>query len=501
MAMLDFFCNVAIIIIKIYYNNICRWRNMKKKTHEQFLDEIRVSNPSILVLGNYVNCSTKIKVKCLKCSHIWSTVPNSLSQGHGCPVCARNQKKSHKQFLSEMHEQNPYIEILDEYHSSHHPLQVRCAICGHEWSVKPYRLLNGAQCTNCIKPHTSFMEQFILHAFQEALGGDQVEARNISTIGLELDIFIPKYKLAIEPGTWLYHESKVATHDLQKRRECANNGIRLITVYDTYPPDTAPPYKTDCYVFEGFLNEPGYSRIINFLKDLMNSYQINHNNIDWKQIANKAYSACHYNAHEMFVATLSKKQPNIEVLEKFKGTNIPITVNNTNCSHPSWKARPYTLLRGIGCPECGKIVSAQKRTRTHEQFLSEVAQLIPTVEILGKYTKVTDRISVRCKDCGHTWEPLCYSLLSSKGCPHCSAITGAKNRGNKLASKTTAQFKEELLGKNKNICVLGEYVNNKTKLLVECKICGHAWNVVPASLLNGHGCPICNRKNRRNPHD
>ena len=239
---------------------------------------------------------------------------------------------------------NPYIEILGEYKTAHNPLAVRCTICDHEWSAKPSRLLNGAQCTNCIKPHTSFMEQFILLAFQEALGADHVESRNVAAIGLELDIFIPRYKLAIEPGTWLYHKSKVTTHDLQKRNECTENGIRLITVYDTFPPDTAPPYETDCYVFDGFLNEPGYGRIIHFIKDLMDAYEINHSSIDWQKIANNAYAACHYNAHEIFVETLAKKQPNIAVLEKYKGTNTPITVNSTACSHPSWKARPYHKL-------------------------------------------------------------------------------------------------------------------------------------------------------------
>jgi hypothetical protein len=91
---------------------------------------------------------------------------------------------------------------------------------------------------------------------------------------------------------------------------------------------------------------------------------------------------------------------------------------------------------------------------------------------------------------------LAYSLLSGKGCPHCSAIKGAKSRSNNLAAKTTDQFREELAAKNQNIIVLGEYINNKTKLLAECRMCGNKWEVVPASLLNGHGCPVCSRKKR-----
>lgn len=103
---------------------------MRKKTHEQFLKEMAVANPSILVLGSYTNCSTKVEVKCLKCEYIWSAVPNSLSRGHGCPICAHNQKKTHQQFVFEMQSLNPYIEALEEYRTAITPMRIRCTICG-----------------------------------------------------------------------------------------------------------------------------------------------------------------------------------------------------------------------------------------------------------------------------------------------------------------------------------------------------------------------------------
>ena len=471
---------------------------MKRKTHEEFINEMKTINPSLIVIGTYANCSTKIEVKCLKCNHVWKAVPNSLIQGHGCPACANNQKKTHQRFVSEMQAYNPYIEILGEYKTATTPLKVKCAICGNEWLSKPNRLLNGAQCQNCTKPHTSFMEQFMLISFQDAIGEESVESRNTSAIGLELDIYVPNYKLAIEPGTWLYHKNKVGARDLDKRKKCREVGIRLVTVYDTYPAGKKPPYESDCYVFNGFLNEPGYKRLIRFLTDLMSSVNINSSNLDWAQIANRAYAACHYNAHESFVKALAETQPNIDVLEEYKGANIPITVNDKTCNHPTWKARPYTLLNGIGCPECGRITAAKTRTRTHQDFEIEMQQIDPTIEIIGKYTKVTERIEVRCKNCGHNWNPLGYSLLSGKGCPHCSALNGAKKRKNKLSVKTTEQFKKELAEINQNIKVVGEYINNKTKISVECLVCGNKWDVVPASLLNGHGCPKCSRRKKKN---
>ena len=469
---------------------------MIRKKHEEFIEELKYKNPSILIIGKYVNCSTKIEAKCLKCGHVWFTVPNSLSQGHGCPSCANNQKKTQQKFIDEMQQHNPYIEVLGEYKKATIPLKVKCTICGNEWLSKPYRLLNGAQCQNCTKPHTSFMEQFMLIAFQDAIGKDNVESRNKTAIGLELDIYIPKYKIAIEPGTWLYHESKVNNNDLEKRKKCWDAGIRIITVYDSYPENTPPPYEEDCYVFTGFLNEFGYNRMIDFLIMVMQSLDINYKELNWNKIANRAYAACHYNAHEKFINELADKFPNIEVLEEYKGTNIPIEVNDKTCTHPSWKARPHTLLKGNGCPLCGRDVSAKKRTRTHKEFEEEMSQINPSIEIIGKYVKVTEHLEVRCKKCGHTWKPLCYSLLSGKGCPHCTAVEASQKRKNKLASKTTEQFCQEVKNINPTIKIIGEYINNKTKILAECSVCGKQWEVVPASILNGHGCPKCAKKRK-----
>lgn len=309
---------------------------MKRKSHEDFISELKQLNPNINVVGEYINCSTKIEVCCLTCNHSWYATPNSLLRGSGCPQCANNQKKSHDRFVFEMEEYNPHVEILETYINSHTPLKVKCRICGSEWMCKPMRLLHGARCQNCIKPHTSFMEQFILISFQKVIGKDAVESRNTTAIGLELDIYIPNYNFAIEPGTWLYHKKKASNTDLFKRQECQKNGIKLITIYDTYPTNLPPPFETDCYVFAGFLNEYGYGRMIELIKKMMSNMSIDYTGLDWNQIANEAYANCHYDAHLVFINELNVVNPNIEVLEEYKGSNIPISVNeySAQVEHP-----------------------------------------------------------------------------------------------------------------------------------------------------------------------
>lgn len=49
----------------------------------------------------------------------------------------------------------------------------------------------------------------------------------------------------------------------------------------------------------------------------------------------------------------------------------------------------------------------------------------------------------------------------------------------------------------KDIEILGNYINKKTKVLVKHK-CGYEWNANPEPLWNGHGCPRCSGKLKKN---
>lgn len=87
-------------------------------------------------------------------------------------------------------------------------------------------------------------------------------------------------------------------------------------------------------------------------------------------------------------------------------------------------------------------------------------------------------------------------MTQGKGCPHCTAINGAKKRKGALVAKTTEQFIKEMKCINDTLEILGEYKNNKTKIRTRCLNCGYEWNVVAASILNGHGCPKCARRRK-----
>ena len=117
------------------------------KTHEDFILNI---NQNIQILEKYSGAQNNIKTKCLKCNYVWKPRASHLTQGHGCPKCAGNTKKKHKEFLSEMYILNPTLKISEEYKGAHNNIKVKCLVCYYVWKPTPHNLLYGKGCPKCV---------------------------------------------------------------------------------------------------------------------------------------------------------------------------------------------------------------------------------------------------------------------------------------------------------------------------------------------------------------
>ena len=120
---------------------------LKTKTHAQYISELHDVNPDIAVIEKYVNSYTKIKHLCLKCGYEWEAAPNSLLHGNHCPKCSRG--KSHEEYVAELAIKNPNIEVIGKYINANINTVHRCKICGHEWMVRPSHILHGLGCPSC----------------------------------------------------------------------------------------------------------------------------------------------------------------------------------------------------------------------------------------------------------------------------------------------------------------------------------------------------------------
>ncbi|MBQ2396116.1 MAG: hypothetical protein II304_03610 [Bacteroidales bacterium] len=122
---------------------------MKRKTHQEFIVDMKNKNPNITVCGTYLNNKRKINVKCLICGHLWASTPNSLLCGHGCPKCSERYKRTHDEFISEMNHINPNICIISKFINTSTKVKCICKKCNHIWSSTPNHLLGGIGCPNC----------------------------------------------------------------------------------------------------------------------------------------------------------------------------------------------------------------------------------------------------------------------------------------------------------------------------------------------------------------
>lgn len=128
----------------------------KRKTHEEFLQEMEIKHPELEVMGEYTGNHNKVLIKCKVCGTEFSSLPcNMLSQKlSGCPHCATmklhdKQRKTHEQFISEMNTINPNLDVMSEYKGAHKKIHLRCNVCNHEFDSKPNDLLYGKGCPKC----------------------------------------------------------------------------------------------------------------------------------------------------------------------------------------------------------------------------------------------------------------------------------------------------------------------------------------------------------------
>lgn len=119
---------------------------------------------------------------------------------------------------------------------------------------------------------------------------------------------------------------------------------------------------------------------------------------------------------------------------------------------------------------------------TREEFIKHLASKTQDWELVGDYKNALTRTKFLHKPCGRTYMKTPYNVTSR---PHmCQYCNANKLRGDKL-------FAEKVKGKT-DYEVLGEYVNNRTKILIRHKICGKTFEANAGNFAKAkEGCPYC----------
>lgn len=183
--------------------------------------------------------------------------------------------------------------------------------------------------------------------------------------------------------------------------------------------------------------------------------------------------------------------PGIKVLGKYIGRKKYIQCECMTCG-TQWNCCAETLLNSRKCPTCALQSRRASITRTNDNFLDQLFQLHPLINVKTKYVNNITQVECECKSCGHEWTTTPKTLLHGAGCPQC----WLKNIS--IASrKTHDKFISEIMAKNPNIDILSNYVGDSIKVKCGCKTCGLVWSARPNTLLKGVGCPSCAKRSSK----
>lgn len=172
-----------------------------------------------------------------------------------------------------------------------------------------------------------------------------------------------------------------------------------------------------------------------------------------------------------------------------------VSTTYVNCRQPLWfqcscgnkyscSWRHFTGSRQFKCSACSKQISIEKRTKQHDQFTSEVRQLVmDEYSVLTKYKGSLEKVEIVHNNCGHHYYVRPSDFLGGNRCPFCS---------NTARRKLHVAFVEEVFNLvGDEYAILSEYTGNRDNVQLRHTICGQSWWVAPNSFLRGSRCPHC----------
>lgn len=121
----------------------------RRKTHEQYIQEVKNVNSNIKIIGKYINTTTPILHKCKVDGYEWMALPSGILGGAGCPKCANNIKRTHEEYIAKLKVLNPNIEVIEGYKNTNTSILHKCKIHNVEWKISPTNALKGHGCPIC----------------------------------------------------------------------------------------------------------------------------------------------------------------------------------------------------------------------------------------------------------------------------------------------------------------------------------------------------------------
>jgi len=192
---------------------------------------------------------------------------------------------------------------------------------------------------------------------------------------------------------------------------------------------------------------------------------------------------------EEFIEEAKKIHKDTYYYSKVKYINNQTKVTITCIKHGDFFQIPSShIYKKAGCPICAIQHRKNKLTKAVETFIEQAHLIHKDTYDYSKveYISSLKKVEIICKKHGSFWQTP-SGHLNGKSCIKCS-IEKRRN----IRRKAIKDFIEEVTKIHKETYDYSniEYINNKVKIAITCKIHGVFWQS-PSHHLNGSGCPNC----------
>lgn len=409
---------------------------------------------------------------------------------------------------------------------------------GHHYKMKVHlrtHSIKSIDCPKCIKAHsTSFPEQAVYYYTKQCYPDAINRYKGLSKSGLELDIFIPSWRIGIEYDGKLYHSSKEAKErEYEKYLICQKKKIKLIRIKeDGKPSDIFDNTADEIFYVK---KRPSDAEMDNFLMAFfMHLTEWSHNHFAF--IINPKTNKREVRYVLPVDINIKRDRPKIleyliDVEHSF-GALYPDLAKNWD-QEQNDKLTPFMLLPGSNhtaffkCERCGKTWSADianvvkwKRTLCKKCSMSDngknwtqraiqekgsLGKKFPEIvkewdtEANGKLTPFDIPINYRndvfwkCPKCNYKWAQSPNSRVRKDtfaGCPHCSgrvAMPGVDD----LETLYPEIAKEWDYDKNGGVLPSQIRPYSNTKRFWICSKHGVGFDALPGNRIKGCGCYLC----------
>lgn len=219
----------------------------KSKSHEQYVEELKIVNPNVIVIGEYVNTKTKIKHRCLVHNIDWDVSPDCALQGGGCIECWKEKlhlfhARTHEEYVAELRIVNSNIIAVEQYINANTPILHRCLVDGNEWCATPSSIIyGGCGCPKCNESNGERCVRIWLENNDFKYIRQKAFKDCCDKHVLPFDFYLPDYNTIIEYDGKQHYEpieyfggqktfEYTQKHDRIKNEYCKNHNIKLLRI-------------------------------------------------------------------------------------------------------------------------------------------------------------------------------------------------------------------------------------------------------------------------------